>query len=216
MRCSLRSANGELMMLVTLRFRFLGELCSWVVPKGADRLLELSDIVATFWLVCLAIVTPEWARWDTNWCSHLTLIRHLLIGLPVAGSLAHRVLGLLCLREHGHRLGGVEFGPPGVLEELWFVHKIVFDEVVGILGGYLVVTRLYRWRDAFVVISSKSLIVAQGFGSIRSLMGSLLVIISLQACLTWLVVRIGLISKHNKMIFSASNSWDNFILTRMI
>ena len=48
MRCSLRSANGELMMFVTLRFRILGELCSWVMPKCADRLLELSDIVATF------------------------------------------------------------------------------------------------------------------------------------------------------------------------
>ena len=85
MRCSLGCANCQLMMLVGLRLGLAWQFRSWVMAVGAERFLELSVEVATLRRVSLAIITPQRALRYSNWGSHLLLVGHLRVALPVGG-----------------------------------------------------------------------------------------------------------------------------------
>ena len=68
---SLGGSHGKLVVLVTLRLSLVWQLDSRVVAMGANGCLELSLIVTALGRVGLTVITPDRARGNSHWCSHL-------------------------------------------------------------------------------------------------------------------------------------------------
>ena len=94
---------------------------------GANGCLELSRVVTAFRGIRLTRVTPERSFRNGNWSSHLQLVRHLRVRLPVRGGVAHAFLCSFCIRHHRLRLWRVILRPSRVLKQFWLVHHFVLD-----------------------------------------------------------------------------------------
>ena len=118
-------------------------------------------VVAALGCICLAIVAPQRSLRDGQVRRHLTLIRHLRVGLPMAGCIAHALLGGCRPGHHSLRLGWIVSRPSRVLEQIGLIHHIILNQVVCILRGHLIVTGLDGRVDTLVVVGSEALVVLQ-------------------------------------------------------
>ena len=156
--------------------------------------------VASLWRVGLTWVTPDRALRHSQVRAHLRFIRVLRIRLPVLSGVAKTLLPSLC--QHFLSLWGVIFvlGTPCVCEERWFVHQVVFNQVVSVLWGHFVITWLYGSWNALVVIRTETLVVLQVDVSTWLLHRGIFVVIAIQSRLSRLELGVWLITRGNKTL----------------
>ena len=191
------------MVLITLRLWFLRQLGTWIVPICSNRLLELSLEVAALWRIGLTVIAPKGSLRSWKRRRHLGIIGLLHTCFPIGSRAAE--IGLLvlfyCPWHDSISQFWVVFSAPRIRKQLWLVHEIVINTIVCVFGRNLIVTRLDCRRDALVIIGTEALVICKASVTTWLLMCSCCVVISLQGSLSWLEVRIWLISTTAKSVW---------------
>ena len=111
----------------------------------------------------------------------------------MARCITHAFLHFVLPRHHRLRLRWIILRPSRILEQLWLIHEVILNQIICILGGHHVITRLDSRVHPTIVVRAEARIVFQTLITICLFVCGGLVVVAIERGLTRLEIGIGLV-----------------------